>query len=147
MPIYEYECNHCNYWTDKILPVSRCDEAQECQNCGNTLKKLISMPAKTASLWGVDWREGLSSNKFSTALGRKVSSKREEERVMREKGFVPESDLGKHFIDDHRQKMHNKEREQAKINDTYKANLEKNNGDKIKAVTETFPAHQMLKQS
>ena len=147
MPIYEYECNHCNYWTDMILPVSRCDEEQTCKRCGASLKKLISMPAKTASLWGVDWREGLSSNRYSTALGRKVSSKREEERVMREKGFVPESDLGKHFIDDHRTKMHNKEREQAKINETYAANLKKNNGDKIKAVTETFPAHQMLNES
>ena len=130
-----------------ILPVSKCDEKQECKGCGNTLKKLVSMPAKTATLWGVDWREGLSSNKFSTALGRKVSSKREEERVMREKGFVPESDLGKHFIDDHRQKMHNAEREQAKINETYKANLDKHGGDKIKAVTETFPAKAMLNES
>ena len=66
---------------------------------------------------------------------------------MRAKGFIPESDFGEGFIDNHRQKMADTEKEQAKINDTYTANLKEFNGDKIKAVEKTFPAHAMLNES
>ena len=121
MPIYKYCCEECKYYTEKILSMSQCDVTQTCDHCDGDLKKMITMPAKTASLWGVDWRSGLGSNMYSN--------------------------FGEGFIENHREKMHNKEREQAKINDTYAANLKEFNGDKIKAVEKTFPAHQMLNES
>jgi len=147
MPIYKYCCDECKYYTEKILAMSQCDVTQTCDHCDGDLKKMITMPAKTASLWGVDWRSGLGSNMYSKSLGAHVTSKREEEDRMRAKGFIPESDFGEGFIDNHRQKMADTEKEQAKINDTYTANLKEFNGDKIKAVEKTFPAHQMLNES
>ena len=83
MPIYKYCCDECKYYTEKILAMSQCDVTQTCDHCDGDLKKMITMPAKTASLWGVDWRSGLGSNMYSKSLGAHVTSKREEEDRMR----------------------------------------------------------------
>lgn len=122
------------------------NKLESCSKCSCVMRRTITMPAKTASLWGVDWRDGLSSNLYSKALGRQVSSKREEEKIMRAKGFVPESDFGEGFIDKQREKMQAKVDKQEAINKSYIDNLNKFDGDKLKAVEHTFPAHEMLKE-
>lgn len=147
MPIYVYKCICCGQKEDIIKPISRMDSEEICGECNLVMKRQITTPAKTATLWGVDWRDGLSGNGYySRALGRSVSSKRVEEKEMKAKGFIPESELGAHYIDDRLEKEKQEKDEQDAINKTYKENLTKFNGDKIKAVTETFPAHEMLKQ-
>jgi len=144
MPIYEFRCNECNDVWDKMLSISQRKEPQTCPTCSTQMKRLISAPAKTATLWHGNWSEGLSSNLYSKALGQRVSSRRQEEEIMRSKGFIPESDLGDGYLDKVASDRQQAAVEQDKINDEYKANLKKFNGDKIKAVEETFPAHKML---
>lgn len=63
---------------------------------------------------------------------------------MRDRGFIPESELGSHFIDDFNEKRRAAVIEQDKVNDTYQANLKAFGGDKIKAISETFPAHECV---
>jgi len=45
MPTYAYECEKCGEIFDKILPVSRYDEPQNCINCNEgPAKKLVTAP-------------------------------------------------------------------------------------------------------
>jgi len=54
MPIYEFQCNTCEYVTDVILPMSEIGnqnqseetiEKTTCKTCNERLIKLISLPA------------------------------------------------------------------------------------------------------
>ena len=121
------------------------DKEVICEGCHIVMQKIISVPAYTPSSWGVDWRAGLSGSSIhSVALGRPVASRKEEEAIMRDRGFIPESELGSHFIDDFNEKRRAAVIEQDKVNDTYQANLKAFGGDKIKAISETFPAHECV---
>jgi hypothetical protein len=65
------------------------------------MTKQFPKVAKMSTLWNAGWNAGLQGQAFhSRSLGKKVHSQREEETIMRSKGFIPESDFGKHFIDD-----------------------------------------------
>ena len=45
MPTYAYECETCKIAFEKILPISRYDEPQECPECGaGPAKKLVTAP-------------------------------------------------------------------------------------------------------
>lgn len=145
MPQYLYKCFVCETEHEILKSMKDMDRIEECKTCSCVMKRQVTIPAKTATLWNGNWNEGLSSNMYSKALGRKVASKRQEEQIMRQKGFIPESDLGADFIDNQRAKMQESADKQANINKTYIDNLNKYEGDKIKAVVETFPAKEMLK--
>lgn len=147
MPIYERFCPLCGGHEEIILGVNERASEIICEKCHIVMAPILSVPAKTASLWNGSWNAGLSGQGFySTALGKKVHSRREEDNIMKAKGFVSESDMGRGYIDSHIDKVAEATLAQDKINSTYIDNLNKYGGDKIKAVTETFPAHEMLKQ-
>jgi len=145
MPIYERWCARCGGHKELILKMENRDQEVICDSCHIVMTKILSVPAFTPSSWGADWRAGLSGSSIqSTALGRPVASRKEEEAIMRDRGFVPESDLGSHFIDDFNAKRREAVIEQDKVNATYHQNLKAFGGDKIKAMTETFPAHECV---
>lgn len=126
--------------------MSERDKEIICETCHIVMIKMISLPAKTAGLWDGGWRNGMSgAGYFSPSLGTHVSSQHEERKIMEKKGFIAESDMGAGYIDSHIQKQNEEAERQEKITKTYVDNLQKFGGDKIKAVTETFPAHEMLK--
>ena len=65
-----------------------------------------------------------------------------------ERGLVRESDLGgENFVNDYKTKAFAERDKLDKISQTYTDNLKKYDGDKMKAVVDTFPAHEMLAQS
>jgi len=77
-----------------------------------------------------------------------VADKREEETIMRSRGFINEKDLGgENFYNDYMTKQKNERDSLDSMSKTYRANLSKFDGDKVRAVTETFPAHEMLEQA
>jgi putative FmdB family regulatory protein len=54
MPIFDYECKHCDSIQTDIL-VQRFDSPAECPNCGTEMRRLISTPAfKFKQPGGVD---------------------------------------------------------------------------------------------
>jgi hypothetical protein len=70
------------------------------------MTKQFPKVAKMSTLWNAGWNAGLEGQGFhSHSQGKKVHSQREEETIMRSKGFIPESDFGKHFIDDQQAKL------------------------------------------
>ena len=110
---------------------------------------MISMPAKTATLWNARWNEGLSNTGFfSYSAGQQVCDKRQEEEIMRKRGFINEKDLGGDAWND--SKSQSIKDDAAKLEADaarYRSNLAKFGGDKVKAVEETFPAKLMLAEA
>lgn len=43
MPLYDFECSHCEYCFDAVLPVSECDDIQLCPVCSSVSSKVISL--------------------------------------------------------------------------------------------------------
>ena len=146
MPIYEFCCaEHGRF--DDLVPMGQ--QTHACPKCSQQSVKLISMPAKTATLWNSRWNEGLASTGFhSYSVGGQVCDKRQEEEIMRKRGFINEKDLGgdswhetkSQAILDDRDKL---EADAAR----YRANLVKFDGDKALAVSETFKAKDMLAEA
>ena len=147
MPIYERQCLMCGKHDEVILKVSERDSEIICSDCHIVMVPTITLPAKTATLWNAGWNAGLSSTGFySPSVGAKVSSKREEAKIMEKRGFVAESDIGANTIERMQSKSAEESAKADAIAATYRDNLTKFGGDKIKAVTETFPAHKMLEE-
>ena len=145
MPLYSARCSeHGDF--DALV---KWDEVIPCPTCGLVSKRLVSMPAKTATLWTGGWRQGLSGSGFwSHSVGGRVSDKRDEERIMRSRGKVNVKDLGGEAFED--SFMSAKRREANELDATartYTDNLQKFGGDKARAVVETFPAKQMLAEA
>lgn len=143
MPLYDFECH--GRW-DALCKV---DGSSTCKVCGAPGRKLVSMTASTPSLWNAGWNAGLSGNGFySYSAGRVVSSRREEEKIMNAKGFVNLKDLGGESFEDSFISNAHRERDahEATVS-RYQDNLASFGGDKTRAMTETFPAKEMLEQS
>lgn len=100
-------------------------------------------------LWGTDWRAGLGGSGFySASVGGHVTDKRAEESIMRSRGFVNEKDLGGDaFYERQMSRIHDDRKAADDVARTYTDNLKRFDGDKVRAVTETFPAHSMLEQA
>lgn len=150
MPIYEYKCDTCNGTSDHFMTWQTAQAVEViCSRCDVPKRKLISAPAKTATLWNSGWNSGLSNNGFySYSAGHRVANKREEEAIMKSRGYVNEKDLGgENFYNDYMTEKKNERDELDATAKTYRDNLAKFDGDKVRAVSETFPAHEMLKQA
>jgi putative FmdB family regulatory protein len=145
MPLYDFRCEEHGRW--EVL--AKANETRACPSCGVEGVRMISLPAKTASLWGTDWRKGLGgSGFFSPSAGQRVTDKREEESIMRSRGFINEKDLGGESFYQRQLDKNRDERSAAEAAaKTWTDNLKKFDGDKTRAMTETYPAHEMLKQA
>ena len=111
------------------------------------MAKQFPKVAKTSTLWNASWNAGLEGQGFySRSLGKVVHSKRDEESIMRAKGFVPESDYGKHFIEDKQAELAAEKRAGEAESKRWIDNLVKYEGEKNQAAVATWPAHEMLKQ-
>jgi hypothetical protein len=144
MPLYDAVCPQHG----KFETLVKWDATIHC-SCGAESKRLISSPARTATLWNAGWNSGLSNNGFySYSAGQKVSDKREEETIMRSRGYINEKDLGGDSFYDQYMNDAKADRDGLDaMSKSYRDNLTKFDGDRVRAVTETFPAHEMLKQA
>ena len=145
MPLYDAVCpQHGQFET-----LAKWDAPIQCKQCGTESKRLVSVPARTVTLWNSGWNSGLNGSGFySPSVGGMVGNKREEEQIMRSRGFINEKDLGgEDFYESYTSKKKDEMKELDKTSQTYRDNLKKFDGDKVMAVTETFPAHAMLEQA
>jgi len=145
VPLYDAVCPA--HGTFEAL--AKWDATITCKQCGAESKRMVSVPAKTATLWNSGWNSGLEGSGFySYSAGQHVGNKREEEAIMTSRGFVNEKDLGgENFYNDYMTEKKNERDALDATAKTYRDNLAKFEGDKIRAVSETFPAHEMLKQA
>ena len=145
MPLYDAVCPQHG----KFETIARWDATIVCKQCGTESKRLISAPAKTATLWNSGWNSGLSNNGFySYSAGQQVSNKREEENIMRSRGYINEKDLGgDSFYEGYMNKAQTERDHLDAEAARYRGNLQKFDGDKVRAVTETWNAKDMLEQA
>lgn len=145
MPLYDFKCENHGQWET----LAKFDEQKPCPVCGTPGVRMVSLPAKMATLWSAGWNSGLSGNGFySYSAGQRVSDRREEERIMKSRGFVNVKDLGGEAFEDSFMAAKQTERkEHEALARTWTDNLKKFDGDKTRAMTETFPAKQMLEQA
>ena len=144
MPIYEYRCPSCGGQAEHIIKIRDRDNVEVlCIPCSVAMTRLVSMPAKTPNAWHANWSEGLSSNMYSAALGRKVANKREEQKIMEARGFVNEKDLGKDWFEKTQSTLQWRKDERTKKSEIYKKTLEET-GSAEKAVEVAFPASEAL---
>lgn len=145
MPLYDAVCRQHG----KFEALTKWDATIVCPSCGAESRRLVSIPARTATLWNAGWNSGLSNNGFySYSAGRRVADKREEETIMKSRGFINEKDLGgENFYNDYMTQAKNDRDHLDSMSKTYRDNLKAFDGDKVRAVTETFPAHAMLEQA
>lgn len=109
------------------------------------MRKMVSLPAKTASLWNSGWNKGLDGQGvYSVALGKKVHSRREEAKILEAKGFVSEADLAPHWWEDQQAKKLEKIVEQDRLTNLYNSKVTEYGGDKVRAMTETFTTEACL---
>lgn len=146
MPLRDFRCPQHGKFED-LVAYAVTD--MPCPQCSQMSKVLLSAPARTGTLWNAGWNSGLSNNGFySYSAGQQVSSKREEETIMHSRGFINEKDLGgDSFYDKY---MNDAKADRDKLDATaaaYRRNLKAFEGDKVRAVSETFPAHEMLEQA
>lgn len=147
MPINDWVCPMCNK-VEEIFTKSRTSEVEVlCKSCHTVMTKKFPVVAKMSTLWNAGWNKGLEGQGiYSKSLGKKVHSQREEETIMRARGFVPESDFGKHFIDDQQEKLAAEKAAGEAESKRWLDNVAKFDGNKELAAVETWPAHEMLKQ-
>jgi putative FmdB family regulatory protein len=144
MPIYVFKCNQCGLEVENLMSYNKMQNTEVvCTACSMEMCRLMTAPAKTAMAWHGNWSEGMDHNKFSVALGRKVTNVREEARIMESRGFASESDIGSDRIDRASSKIVERAKVQQDKTDKYEAVL-KETGDKNKAVEAAFPAHECL---
>ena len=43
MPLYDYRCCECSKTFDKLVPLNRYDEDQECPECGGSASKIVTL--------------------------------------------------------------------------------------------------------
>lgn len=147
MPINDWVCPMCNK-VEEIFTKSRTSEVEVlCKSCHTVMTKKFPIVAKMSSLWNAGWNKGLEGQGiYSKSLGKKVHSQREEEDIMRAKGFVPESDFGKHFIDDRQERLAAEHKKGEMESQRWLDNVKKFGGNKELAAVETWPAKEMLEQ-
>lgn len=144
MPIYSFGCPSCGKEKDCLMSWEKSKTAEViCDSCSLAMIKKVSLIAKTSDAWEGGWREGLSSNPYSVALGRKVTNRREERKILESKGFIAESDLGKDWFDNTQAKQLEKYQAQDKKTELYNKVLAET-GSKEMAIEQAFPARECL---
>ena len=109
---------------------------------------MVDMPAKMKEAWSGNWTEGLSSaGKYDHGLGTVVYSETHSDKLLKAKGWVRESDLPDGAWDN---KLSQEKADKAKADkfaETFTNNITKYGGDKERALVETMPAKEILKEN
>lgn len=153
MPLYEFRCKDCNNVIETIISYK--DKSQFkvdncCALCQGDFVDKVSAPARTNSLWGDETGTYGVNGMYSRALGRRVTNKREEEKIARSMGYVNASDLPTDYVDDKISAQLAEDAHFDKLNNAYQKKVQEGGntyGAAIQAVTELLPAKEMLKQS
>lgn len=149
MPIYttvclNKECRCNNIIKERLVKVSKRNNIK-CDECNNEVKRLIDLPAKMKEGWSGNWTEGLSHTaKYDVGLGTTVYSERHRDSLLKEKGWVRESDLGSDRIDRHINNIKEEVAKEDKFSKDYQENIKKFGGNKERALVETMPAKKIL---
>lgn len=129
-----------------FLPKEEVPDSIDCPQCGELALKQLSMPASTPGRWGDQTGKYGVDGFYDRGLGARYQTSMEREAIMEKKGLVSTGDFDKHFVEDTLQRQTAHQKQQDANIARYKANMKKFEGDKSRAVAETFSIAEMKKQ-
>ncbi len=144
MPLFDYFCGE-HVYEALFLPKEEVPETVKCPTCGKPAGKQLSMPASTPGRWGDQTGKFGVNGFYDRGLGARYQTSMQREKIMDAKGLVPESSFGKHHVEDSLQRQAAHQAGQDKNIARYKANMKKFEGDKARAIAETFSVAEMKK--
>ncbi len=146
MPMYEYACHKCKIYKEILQSITKMEtEGCSCKRCGSKMEKLVSLPAKTPSLWNGGWTDGLSGYaQYDRGLGMTIYSETHRDKVLAERGLVRESDVGEDFIDRRISQMSDKKEKCDALDKRFDDAMDKFDGDYRLAQEEAMPAQEIL---
>lgn len=145
MPLFDYFCGE-HVHEALFLPKDEVPDSIECPQCGEPSLKQVSVPAHTPGRWGDQTGKYGVDGFYDRGLGARYQTSMQREAIMEKKGLAPESSFGKHHVEDCLQKRTAHQRQQDANLARYKANVKKFEGDKGRAIAETFTVAEMKKQ-
>ena len=141
MPLFSYRCEDGHITDELFFQGEIVEETIACEYCGSDSTKLMPLTANMNAMWQETCLQ--HNDYYSSALGKYVSGKREEERIMKAKGFVNEKNLPQHFWEDEGRRRIAKAEEQNKYIEKYTDKLAEGKS-KEEAVNETFTVDECL---
>lgn len=145
MPLFDYFCGE-HVHEALFLPKEEVPDSIDCPQCGKLALKQLSMPANTPGRWGDQTGKYGVDGFFDRGLGARYQTSMQREAIMEAKGLVSTNDFDKHHVEDTLQKQVAHEKQADANLARYKSNLKKFEGDKSRAVAETFTISEMKKQ-
>ena len=145
MPLFDYFCGE-HVHEALFLPKENVPDSIDCPKCGKPAIKQLSMPANTPGRWGDQTGKYGVDGFYDRGLGARYQTSMQKEAIMEKKGLVSTGDFDKHFVEDTLQRQSEYQDQQDKNLARYKANLKKFDGDKSRAIGETFTISEMKKQ-
>jgi|TARA_R110002051_G_scaffold152207_1_gene224830 hypothetical protein len=144
MPLFDYFCGE-HVHEALFLPREEVPEDIKCPVCGDVATKQLSMPASTPGRWGDQTGKFGVNGFYDRGLGARYQTSMQREKIMDAKGLVPESSFGKHHVEDTLQRQTAHQKQQDANIARYKNNVKKFEGDKGRAIAETFTVAEMKK--
>jgi hypothetical protein len=149
MPIYNFKCKECEHFQDELFlswmntekRQAAANEEMTCNRCkAQSWLSVLSVP----NLDSTSQTHRLDKHGYlSQALGRYVSSRKEEERIMAKRGFVCEADMPAHFWEDKSAAIQEKNNEQDAAVKRYTDVIDRG-GSKEEAVEALAPTQEIL---
>jgi hypothetical protein len=144
MPMFDYFCGE-HVYQELFMRGEKVPATIDCPTCGQRAEKQIATPAFTPGRWGDQTGKYGVNGFYDRGLGARYQTSMQREKIMDAKGLVPESSFGKHHVEDTLQKQASHQESQDKDIARYKANMKKHEGDKARAIAETFSVAEMKK--
>jgi len=146
MPLYEYHCSTCETTFELKRSVSDRDIPYLCPYDGVETKRLVSAPSFTPGLWGDCTGKYGVNGVYDRGLGTYVQNEKHRDQILKQKGFVRESDIsgGKEdYIEQWNEKRHQQLEPQRKFERVFKEELAKGKSAE-EAVVTASPASEIL---
>jgi len=140
MPIWSYKCDN-NHVTEELFLGSEKVKAWMKCHCGKRGKKQLPLTANMNATWQETCLQ--HGDYFSASLGKMCNGKRDEERQMKAKGFIPESSLPQNYWEDEAARRKEKEKKVQDYTTRYTDALAAGK-TKEEAVSETFTSSECL---
>lgn len=113
-----------------------------CSICGNDLRKMVTAPARTPNRWG-DTLGGVNGF-YDRGLGASYQNSVEREKIMKQRGLISTEDLPDDYVESRLSSASEETKAVREATKAYTDNIKKYDGDKMKAIEKTFPAHDCL---
>ena len=146
MPIYEFKCETCQTVFDVRRPIDNRDDPYLCPYDGVETKRMVTAHQLTPSLFGDCTGKYGVNGVYDRGLGTYVKNEKHRDQILKQKGFVRESDLSggrEDYIEQWNEKRHQQLEPQRKFERVFKEELAKGKTAE-EAVVTASPASEIL---